>query len=167
MSDSVLAAFFRCDTLMGRLLTRRNVMRIRELCAEDYSELVALWDAAGLPYRPNGRDARERIAREIDGACSVFLGAEIGGQLIGAVLGTHDGRKGWVNRLAVHPDHRRCGIGAALVSEVEHRLEGLGIEIVTCLIEEWNTDSMAFFERVGYIPHAGVTYYSKRRSPDT
>ena len=142
-------------------------MRIRDLRPEDYDRLVALWGAAGLPYRPHGRDRRDRIAREMEGDGSVFLAAEESGELIGAVLGTHDGRNGWINRLAVHPKHRNRGIGAALVGSVEERLSDRGIEIVTCLIEDWNEDSMTFFERIGYVPHADVIYYSKRRSPDT
>jgi len=50
---------------------------------------------------------------------------------------------------------------------VERRLLEKGIEIVTCLIEDWNEGSMAFFERLGYVPHRDIVYYSKRRFPDT
>ena len=142
-------------------------MKIRDLASEDYDGLIALWEEAGLSCRVLGRDARERIAREIEGTCSVFLGAEEEGRLIGAVLGTHDGRKGWINRLAVLPEHRGRGTGRALVAEVEQRLLEVGIEIVTCLIEDWNEGSMAFFERIGYVPHRDIVYYSKRRFPDT
>ena len=128
-------------------------MRIRDLAIADYDALVRLWEQGGLPYRPNGRDKRERLAREIDGPCSVFLAAEMEGELVGAVLGTHDGRKGWINRLVVSPDHQQQGIGSALVAEVECRLDGLGIEIVTCLIETWNGGSKHFFERIGFVEH--------------
>ena len=113
-----------------------------------------------------GRDRRERIAREIEGSCSIFLAAEEDGRLVGTVLGTHDGRKGWVNRLAVLPSYRRRGIGRALVAELEARLLRAGIEIVTCLIEDWNDGSMAFFEGIGYVPHRDIVYYSKRQDPD-
>lgn len=143
-------------------------MRIRDLKPEDYDELIALWEAVGLPYRPHGRDGRDRITREIGGACSIFLAAEDrGGRLIGAVLGTHDGRKGWINRLAVLPERRGQGVGSALVAAVEERLRAMSIEIVTCLIEDWNEESMAFFERIGYVRHPDIAYYSKRRSPET
>jgi ribosomal protein S18 acetylase RimI-like enzyme len=142
-------------------------VRIRDLVAEDYDALVALWKAAALPYRPRGRDSRERIAREVDSDSSVFLAAERDGELVGVVLGTHDGRKGWINRLAVLPEHRAEGIGRALADAVEQRLREQGIEIVTCLIEGSNEGSMAFFERIGYLRHPDIHYYSKRQSPDT
>ena len=142
-------------------------MRIRALTLEDYDGLIALWEASELPYRPRGRDQRDRIGRELEGDGAVFLAAEEDGVLIGAVLGTHDGRKGWINRLAVLPKHRGRGIGAALVGAVEERLLERGIEIMTCLIEDWNAESMAFFERIGYVAHPEVVYYSKRYSSDT
>ncbi len=142
-------------------------MKIRRLKPEEYAELVDLWENAGLPYRPRGRDSQDRIACEAESDCTFFLVAEETGTLIGSVLGTHDGRKGWINRLAVRPGFRNQGIARALVAEVEARLLDRGIEIVCCLIEGWNEGSMAFFERIGYLGHENVTYYSKRRSEDT
>ena len=134
---------------------------------DDYDDLIRLWEAAGLPSRPHGRDSRDAIARQMEEDTSIFLGAEEDGKLVGAVLGTHDGRKGWINRLAVHPTHRRRGIGRALVCAVEARLEAMGIGIIGSLIEDWNDDSVAFFARLGYVAHTDIVYFSKRRSPET
>jgi len=142
-------------------------VRIRDLRPEDYDHLCELWNKAGLPYRPRGRDQRESIIREIGEGCSIFLVAEEDGEVVGVVLGTHDGRKGWINRLAVCPVYRGRGIGRALVVEVEKRLLGKGIDIVSCLIEDSNLDSMACFARLWYVPHRDIIYLSKRRSPDT
>jgi ribosomal protein S18 acetylase RimI-like enzyme len=139
---------------------------IRELTVGDYSALCALWEESGLPYRPNGRDQRERIAREIEGPCSIFLVAEDEGELVGAILGTHDGRKGWINRLAVSPQHRRQGIARVLVAAVEQRLDDLGIEIIAGQIEDWNESSTIFFERLGYTRHDDIIYYTKRKNPE-
>jgi len=141
-------------------------MHIRELTLEDYDTLVEIWTKAGLPYRPFGRDAKELFQSEINRATAVFLGAEIDGTLVGVVLGTHDGRKGWINRLAVMADHRKRGIGRALVLETERRLSDMDIKIVTCLIEGGNDTSVDFFESLGYIGHPDITYYSKRQSLD-
>ena len=137
-------------------------MKIRDLSLADYDALVLLWKRGGLPYRPHGRDAREKIGRELAGDSAVFLAAEIEGQLVGAVLGTHDGRKGWINRLVVAPECRREGIARALVDAVTERLAARGIHIVTCLIEDWNTASAEFFESLGFIRHEDIAYYSRR-----
>jgi len=141
-------------------------MHIRELTLDDYDTIVAIWTQAGLSYRPLGRDAKEYLQSEIGRDTAVFLGAEVEGVLVGVVLGTHDGRKGWINRLAVLPDHRKRGIGRALVMETEKRLNDMGIKIVTCLIEGGNDSSEDFFESLGYIRHPDFTYFSKRQSSD-
>ncbi|MCD6136393.1 GNAT family N-acetyltransferase, partial [Candidatus Bipolaricaulota bacterium] len=95
------------------------MISLRPLTIDDYDGLRDLWQEAGLPYRPNGRDTRENISSQIEGECSIYLAAEENGQLVGAILGTHDGRKGWLNRMAVAPDHRKRGIAAMLVRAVE------------------------------------------------
>ena len=139
---------------------------IRELREDDYAALVALWREAGLPYRPKGRDGREAIMRQANEDTAVYLVAETGGAFVGAVLASHDGRKGWINRLAVHPDCRKQSVGAMLVDEVERRLAARGIEIFACLVEDWNEGSKAFFEKTGYKLFRGVSYFTKRKSDD-
>jgi ribosomal protein S18 acetylase RimI-like enzyme len=140
---------------------------IREFRLSDYDALIKLWNNAKLPYKPAGRDKKDNISREIERANAVFLVAEKEGVLIGSAFGTHDGRKGWINRVAVLPKWRRRGIAARLVNEIESHLNRLGIEIVACLIENWNEESMKFFERIGYKRHSDIYYFSKRRSLDT
>jgi ribosomal protein S18 acetylase RimI-like enzyme len=142
--------------------TGKKRLRIRKLRSDDYERLVELWQASNLPYRPRGRDRRECIDREIEGPCSAFLAAELDGKIVGAVLGTHDGRKGWVNRLVVAPEAQRQGVGAALVEELASQFEERGIGITACLIEDWNADSMAFFEAIGFVPNPDCLYYTRR-----
>jgi len=134
--------------------------------AEDYDALVTLWRTAGLPYKPKGRDAREAIARQLRQRTAIYLIAEVDAGIVGAVLGTHDNRKGWVNRLAVLPAYRRHRVGAQLVAEVERRLAASGIDIFACFIEDGNDVSKAFFEELGYERFGEVSYYRKRRYSD-
>ena len=133
---------------------------------EDYDALMTLWDDAQLPYRPKGRDRRDKIEHQLKQGNTVFLVAEIDGRLVGSILGTNDGRKGWINRLAVTPEFRRQDIAGRLVAEVESKLSQLGIEIVACLIEEQNTTSMQVFERLGYEKATDIVYLSKRKNVD-
>ena len=94
---------------------------------------------------------------------AVFLLAEEAGRPVGVVIATNDGRKGWINRLAVSPDHRRRGIAAQLVRDVEARLQGAGIDVIAALIESHNQESLAFFRSLGYIHDERVEYVSTRR----
>ena len=142
------------------------MINIRKLAIDDYDALCALWKEAGLSYRPNGRDTREKIALQIEGNCSIYLVAEENGRMVGAILGSHDGRKGWLNRLAVAPKYRKRGIAAMLVREVEERLLERGIEIFACQIEDWNETSMTVFDHLGYTRHDDIIYFTKRLRPD-
>ncbi|UCG91789.1 MAG: GNAT family N-acetyltransferase [candidate division WOR-3 bacterium] len=139
---------------------------LRELRIEDYDALIELWTEAKLLHRPKGRDRRDNIERELQQPSAVFLVAEKDGKLVGSIFGTHDGRRGWINRLAVSPSYRRQGIAAQLVKEVEKRLDAMGIEIIACLVEDWNSVSMEVFQRIGYKRHSDVVYFSKRKHSD-
>lgn len=139
---------------------------IRSLMPSDYGTVVEIWQEAGLSYRGNGRDAQAPFCRELKGETAIFLGAVVHDDLVGVLLGTHDGRKGWVNRLAVRPQHRRQGIGRSLVQELERRLARRGIQMVACLIEGENGPSRAFFQSLGYVDHPQISYHAKRRSQD-
>lgn len=139
---------------------------IRTLQPCDYDPLIELWRHAGLPFKPQGRDARGSFDRQLAQSTAIYLGAVQDEALVGAVLGTHDGRKGWINRLAVHPDRRGRGIGRALAEAVEARLHEQGIEIVAAMIEDWNETSFHAFQALGYVHHPDVHYLSKRAHPD-
>ena len=34
-------------------------IKLRDLCIDDYDNLIRLWDDAGLPYKPDGREWSE------------------------------------------------------------------------------------------------------------
>jgi ribosomal protein S18 acetylase RimI-like enzyme len=147
--------------------TDAQEVRIRDMRLDDYQAVTRLWAEAGLSYRPLGRDRPDKMRVEMERGTAVFLVAEAGGQLVGVVLGTHDGRRGWINRLAVAPAFQRRGIASRLVREVESRVEELGIEIVAALIESENDASLGFFQAIDYLHGADIEYVSKRRSADT
>ncbi len=139
---------------------------VRKMRASDYDDLVRVWELSGLPHHPKGRDSRENIEREIRSRSNDFLVAEIDGEMVGAILCTNDGRKGWINRLAVLPSSQREGIASLLVAEAEKRFESRGIPIVACLIHNDNAASRELFEKLGYELDRRVVYYSKRKNRD-
>jgi ribosomal protein S18 acetylase RimI-like enzyme len=94
------------------------------------------------------------------------LGAFEGKEMIGMIIGTDDGRKGWINRLAVDPKYRRKGVAMELVRILEGALKKRGRKIICTLIEDWNETSLALFEKVGYIKHEDIFYLSKREGEE-
>ena len=145
---------------------KKTNVEIRKFLPDDYDTVLALWEECGLPYKPNGRDNREKILKEITKDTATFLVAISGEKFIGTVLATHDGRKGWINRLAVTPEFRHLGIAQQLVEEAEKSLYARGLEIIACLIEDYNQVSMSFFQKAGYVKHTDIFYFSKRQHAD-
>jgi ribosomal protein S18 acetylase RimI-like enzyme len=131
----------------------------------DYDAVLALWQEGRLPLKPDGRDSRKAILDQVRQPQVIFLVAERNGRVVGTVLATHDGRKGWINRLAVDSGLRRRGIGRRLVFEAERRFSALGLHIFACLIEDGNDVSMELFERLGYTKHPEIIYFAKREFP--
>jgi ribosomal protein S18 acetylase RimI-like enzyme len=137
---------------------------IRKMTFKDYDAVLTLWKEGKVPYRPQGRDSKKNIRWQLQQPTSLYFLAESKGKIIGVVFGTHDGRKGWINRLVVTPTYQKKGIAKQLVHEVETRLETLDINIVASLIEEWNDISMQVFDHLGYTKHTDIFYFSKRKN---
>jgi ribosomal protein S18 acetylase RimI-like enzyme len=137
---------------------------IRKMTFQDYDAVLTLWKEGKVPYRPQGRDSKKNIRWQLQQPTSLYFLAESKGKIIGVVFGTHDGRKGWINRLVVTPTYQKKGIAKQLVHEVETRLETLDIHIVASLIEEWNDISMQVFDHLGYTKHTDIFYFSKRKN---
>ena len=136
---------------------------IRQFSQKDYDKIIELWRNAKLPFRPEGRDSSAKINEQIKNVTTIILVAEFNGKIVGTVLGTHDGRKGWINRLAVDTEFRRKDVAKRLVAELESRFEKIGLEVIACLIEGKNTASMEVFKKLGY-EELDVKYFSKRKS---
>ena len=138
---------------------------LRHLTVDDYDAIIRLWKEAGLEsVRVQGRDSHDAFAAQLAAGQRV-IGLEDAGQLIGAVLVTHDTRKGWINRLAIRPDHRRKGYATELIAAAERELREMGLQIFAVLIEADNSASQELFAREGYKAH-GIVYMSKRNSDD-
>ena len=140
---------------------------IRKLTIDDYDDLIRVWADAGLTYRPFGRDRKDRIAKEMERPDTAFIGLFEDGRLLALGLATYDGRRGWINRVAVDPDYRKQGLASAIIIECEAFLESQGVDIIACLIEDYNLPSMALFQKHGYLYSEEVLYFSKRKSEET
>ena len=141
-------------------------VQVQPLTPGDYDALVDLWKQAGLEYRPNGRDSKLSIVVQMSLDPELFLGAFQNGRLIGSVIATFDGRRGWVNRLAIVPEERRKGVAKALIARAEKLLRQRGAMIIGAHVERENTASLQFFESCGYNLRGDIVYVSKRERSD-
>lgn len=125
-------------------------MQIREFNIElDYDVIRALWREAGSGIQLSPSDEQGEIRKKLDRDPDLFLVAEEGKQVVGAVLGGFDGRRGMVYHLAVLPEYRERGIGRALMEELEHRLRAKGCLKYYLLVTKDNQEAQAFYRGMG------------------
>ncbi len=132
---------------------------------EEYDDLISLWDRSGLPYDKDDRDSKDKIEGQVFDDHVIILVMKDNGKMIGAIIGSSDGRKGWINRLVIDPEYRGRKLGERLLEKTEEMLVEMGVDYFSALIEDENSPSMALFNRCGYGAWDNIVYFSKRLNP--
>jgi putative acetyltransferase len=73
-----------------------------------------------------------------------------GNLLVGAVLCGHDGRRGYLNHLAVRPEYRNRGLGRRMVEACLTSLSSLGIQRCNVFVYADNGPAEQFWKRCGW-----------------
>lgn len=128
---------------------------------EDYDAARRLWEVAGPGIHIRRSDEPGEIQKKLQRDPDLFLVAEADGQLVGTVFAGFDGRRGMVYHLAVSESHRRSGIGAKLMEELENRLRLKGCLRCYLLVTTDNENAIAFYQRRGWEPMDTVFVYGK------
>jgi putative acetyltransferase len=136
---------------------------ISKLIPADLPEVLAFWsslDGVGL----NESDTVERLVAYLQRNADLSLVARDDGQVIGAVLCGHDGRRGYLHHLAVAPTHRRQRIGAALVDRCIARLAQLGIQKCNIFVYADNDDGSEFWRKSGWLDRSDLKIMQRTTS---
>ena len=139
-------------------------MKIREFTLADYETVKKLWKEAGLTLKPS--DELPEIKKKLERDPDLFLVAEDHNQIVGAVIGSWDGRRGYIYHLAIDPSRQRQGLGLQLMQEVEKRLARRGATKVNLMVEPHNLQVTEFYARLGYQKDK-VIMMAKFLAPDT
>jgi len=126
-------------------------------------QVVQLWTDCGLvvPWNNPHRD----IQRKLDAQPELFLVGCLAGKIIATVMAGYDGHRGWINYLAVHPDHQHTGIGRRMMDEAEIRLRTTGCPKINLQVRRTNVKVIEFYKKIGY-KLDDVVSFGKRLEPD-
>lgn len=114
-----------------------------------FGEVDALWRRV-FPEDPAYSHAAVAIPAKLAVQRDLFLVAMEGERVAGTILAGYDGHRGWLYKLAVDPNARRCGIGTHLVRAAEARLTALGCVKINLQVRLSNQEVAAFWRRLGY-----------------
>jgi ribosomal protein S18 acetylase RimI-like enzyme len=128
---------------------------VRPYVPADEDVVVALWEACALT-RP-WIDSRADIALKLRHQPAGFLVGTVGDEVVATVVAGFDGRRGWLNYLAVHPARRGRGYGRQLVEAAEADLAARGCPKVNLQVRHDNAEVIAFYEHLGYADDHVVT----------
>jgi ribosomal protein S18 acetylase RimI-like enzyme len=138
-------------------------MHIRPYQTSDESAVVALWQACELTRPWN--DPHKDIARKLQVHPGLFLVGEVQGRLMASAMFGYEGHRGWVNYLAVAPDHQRQGHAKALMQHGEVLLLIRGCPKINLQVRASNAQVLAFYQSLGYQDDQVVSM-GKRLIPD-
>lgn len=133
---------------------------IREMQILDHPDVIRLWKSVpGIGL--SDADSKAGIAMFLTHNPGLSYVACNGGELVAAVLCGNDGRRGYIHHLAVHPEHRKRGLGKRLVERCLTVLRNCGIQKCHLFVYRENLEGMAFWEHTGWIERIDLTIMSK------
>jgi ribosomal protein S18 acetylase RimI-like enzyme len=114
----------------------------------DRDAIIALWTACGLTRPWNDPIADFNFA--LAGSASTVLVLREGDRIVASAMVGHDGHRGALYYLAVHPARQRQGLGRLLMTEVEDWLRQRGAPKLNLLVRRDNAAMVGFYEALGY-----------------
>ncbi|MBL6927518.1 MAG: GNAT family N-acetyltransferase, partial [Acidimicrobiia bacterium] len=134
-------------------------LSIRSLRAVDVPAVELLWEEAGMTSYASSGDTADEITDKLERDPDLFLVGELDGTVVATVMGTWDGHRGRIKRLAVAVTHRRSGLGAEMTDELEKRFVDRGITRLRLEVWADNVGGLSFWEERGYELQPDIRYF--------
>ena len=132
--------------------------QLRDFVPEDLEQAVRLDEESSTTAEPPVFPLSEVVAALAARQPAVV--ATHDRRLVGTAVSRVDGDRGWIIRLALHPEWRGKGLGSALLSALEHRLLSVGVRTLSALLPNDETGRAAFINS-GFIERTRVSHYEK------
>jgi len=128
---------------------------------DDYDGIYQLWlNTPGMGLNTLD-DSKEGIDKYLKRNPDTSFVAETDGEIIGVIMGGHDGRRGFIYHTAVKVSERCSGIGSKLVDSVMDALEKERIHKVALVVYSKNETGNKFWENRGFTTREDLIYRNK------
>jgi ribosomal protein S18 acetylase RimI-like enzyme len=134
-------------------------MKIRTMTLEDYDQVYELWSGIkGFAIRTMD-DSREGVEKFLKRNPATSVVAELEGNIIGAILCGHDGRRGCMYHVCVAEEYRKHGVGQQMALEAMEALKAEGINKVSLIAFKSNIVGNKFWRKIGWNFRDDLNYY--------
>jgi len=123
-------------------------------------QVIALWETV-FGYEDSHNKPGLAIDMKLAAPDGLFFVAVVDDAVVGTVLAGYDGHRGWLYAVAVHPQHRKQGLGKALVRFAEQALTARGCLKINLQIISDNASAAGFYESLGYAVEPRVSMGKK------
>lgn len=141
-----------------------SAMMLRTYQTTDEEAVIALWHACGLVVPQN--NPKRDIVRKLRVNPELFLVGDLDGKIIATCMAGYEGHRGWINYLAVAPEHQRKGFAREIMQHAESLLREAGCPKINLQVRSTNAAVIAFYEQIGFQIDA-VTSLGKRLVSDS
>lgn len=132
---------------------------IRAMEVSDYSKVKDLWlSIQGFCIRSLD-DSEEGVVKFLKRNPGMSCVCVSGGEVVGAILCGHDGRRGCLYHVCVRKEYRMHGIGKAMVAFCMRALKEEGINKVSLIAFTANDIGNAFWHEIGWTKREDLNYY--------
>ena len=134
-------------------------MIYRNMLISDYDSVIALWrDCDGVSLRD--ADSRDGIEKYLLRNPALSFVAFDGVDIVGTIMAGHDGKRGYIQHLAVANTVRKQGIASNLVELCLAALKSQGIEKSHVHVLGDNEPGRKFWSGLGWFHRAEIVMYS-------
>jgi len=123
---------------------------VRVFQSGDEQEVIDLWEVV-FPDDPPWNRPTDVIRNKLAFQPEWFFVCHSNGALVGTVLAGYDGVRGWVQKVAIHPEYRRQGIASVLMNTAESALAAVGCPKLNLQARAGNTSAIEFYKDAGYV----------------
>lgn len=127
---------------------------LRAMTAADLPDVLALWQMVP-EVELNESDTPEQLTKYLARNPELSPVVVQNGEVVGAVLychdrGGHDGRRSYLNHLAVASPYRKQGLGTALVKHCLTHLSRVGISKCNAFVLPDNSSGRVFWQQMQF-----------------
>lgn len=122
--------------------------RIRSFKLKDYSDVIKIWSQTATKERE--AQTLKILVHQLACDRDLVVVAEKDNEVVGAIMGIKQNRRGFFYCLAVSPAFQSRGIGRKLVAELENRLYQKGAKKLFIMVDEGTEKLVDYYRHLGF-----------------